>query len=236
MHRSECSENRDVEYPALFSTKACHIVKRSDFEGYGFNLHSERVKPGQYVGKVDPNSPAEGSGLREGYRIIEVNGVNISQESHKQVVQRIKAISQEVRLLIVEVHANKDITTAESISPNFISPLPRFFNDNNSSKELEDAQQQAPRRSSKAISVDMIMRTSAKNYDSIATKKNNNNEHNNATIHKSTEMHFGNHYETRAQLSIKDSTAASSGGLELPMTAAEMRAKLLSKKKYISQK
>ena len=34
---------------------------------------------GQYIGKVDPDSPAEAAGLREGDKIIEVNGVNISQ-------------------------------------------------------------------------------------------------------------------------------------------------------------
>jgi len=34
---------------------------------------------GQFIGKVDPNSPAEAAGLREGDKIIEVNGVNISQ-------------------------------------------------------------------------------------------------------------------------------------------------------------
>lgn len=33
---------------------------------------------------------------------MEVNGVNISQENHKQVVQRIKAIPNETRLLVVD--------------------------------------------------------------------------------------------------------------------------------------
>ena len=80
----------------------CHIAKRPDFQGYGFNLHAEKARPGQFIGKVDPESPAEVAGLFEGDRIIEVNGVNISQENHKQVVQRIKAISNETRLLVVE--------------------------------------------------------------------------------------------------------------------------------------
>ena len=80
----------------------CHIAKRPDFQGYGFNLHAEKARPGQFIGKVDPESPAEVAGLFEGDRIIEVNGVNISQENHKQVVQRIKAIPNETRLLVVE--------------------------------------------------------------------------------------------------------------------------------------
>lgn len=83
-------------------TRSCHIVKRDDFDGYGFNLHAEKGKPGQYIGKVDDNSPAETAGLKQGDRIIEVNGVNIGNETHKQVVQRIKAIADEVRLLVVD--------------------------------------------------------------------------------------------------------------------------------------
>ncbi|XP_023343691.1 Na(+)/H(+) exchange regulatory cofactor NHE-RF1 [Eurytemora carolleeae] len=75
---------------------------------------------GQFIGKVDPNSPAEAAGLREGDKIIEVNGVNISQENHKQVVQRIKAVKEETRLLVVDTkteiyHKEKDIIITSSL-------------------------------------------------------------------------------------------------------------------------
>ena len=82
--------------------RLCHVIKRPDFPGYGFNLHAERSRPGQFIGKVDEGSPAEAAGLREGDRIVEVNGTNISQENHKQVVQRIKAIPNETKLLVVD--------------------------------------------------------------------------------------------------------------------------------------
>lgn len=81
--------------------RLCHLIKRSDFDGFGFNLFSEKGKCGQFIGKIDKNSPAELSGLITGDRILEVNGERISNENHKQVVQRIKAISDEVRLLVV---------------------------------------------------------------------------------------------------------------------------------------
>jgi Na(+)/H(+) exchange regulatory cofactor NHE-RF2 len=77
--------------------RLCHMVKRDNFNGYGFNLHAQKIKPGQFIGIVDAGSPAEVAGLREGDRIIEVNGSNISQENHKQVVERIKAIPNETR-------------------------------------------------------------------------------------------------------------------------------------------
>ena len=54
----------------------------------GISFHAAQVElvsgfdvlcSGQFIGKVDPNSPAEAAGLCEGDKIIEVNGVNISQ-------------------------------------------------------------------------------------------------------------------------------------------------------------
>ena len=70
--------------------RLCHLKKWPNFQGYGFNLHAERSKMGQHIGKVDANSPAESAGLLEGDRIIEVNYVNISNENHQQVVKRIR--------------------------------------------------------------------------------------------------------------------------------------------------
>lgn len=80
----------------------CTVTKTPSFDGYGFNLHAEKARPGQFIGKVDPGSPAEAAGMKEGDRIVEVNGVNISHENHKQVVQRIKAVEDETRLLLID--------------------------------------------------------------------------------------------------------------------------------------
>lgn len=88
--------------------RLCVLVKRENFSGYGFHLHAEKGKPGQFIGKVDPESPAEDAGLRQGDRIIEVNHVAINLESHKEVVERIKALEQEVSLLVLD--ASQDPT------------------------------------------------------------------------------------------------------------------------------
>jgi len=84
------------------SPRVCHLKKWDHFDGYGFNLHAEKNKPGQFVGKIDADSPAEAAGMKEGDRIVEVNGVNVNMENHKQVVQRIKAVAGETRLLVVD--------------------------------------------------------------------------------------------------------------------------------------
>lgn len=82
--------------------RRCHIKIWPDFQGYGFNLHAEKGKPGQFIGKVDEASPAEVGGLKEGDRILEVNGESVAQDSHQQVVEQIKARVNETELLVVD--------------------------------------------------------------------------------------------------------------------------------------
>ena len=77
-----------------------------DFAGYGFSLHAERGKPAQYIGVVDAQSPAEAAGLREGDRIVAVNGVDVADEAHVDVVRRIRSDPDRVELLVVDAVAD----------------------------------------------------------------------------------------------------------------------------------
>ncbi|NWR07971.1 NHRF1 protein, partial [Paradoxornis webbianus] len=81
--------------------RLCRMKKGPD--GYGFNLHSDKSRPGQYVRAVDPGSPAEAAGLAPQDRIIEVNGVCMEGKQHSDVVAAIKASGDETRLLVVDV-------------------------------------------------------------------------------------------------------------------------------------
>merc|ERR1712212_86913 len=83
------------------------LTKWANFPGYGFNLHAEKARQGQYIGKIDGGSPAEAAGLREGDQIVEVNGANVGMENHKQVVSRIRASGEACVLLV----ADKDCDT-----------------------------------------------------------------------------------------------------------------------------
>ena len=93
-------------YNVNYHPRLCHLTKWDDFNGYGFNLHAEKGKAGQYIGKVDEGSPAQAAKLRQGDRIVEVNGVNIGNENHQQVVQRIKAGGDETKLLVVDAETD----------------------------------------------------------------------------------------------------------------------------------
>ncbi|CAD7001556.1 Na(+)/H(+) exchange regulatory cofactor NHE-RF1 [Ceratitis capitata] len=239
MHRTESSEKQNMSSAVCQPTKVCHMVKRADFEGYGFNLHSEKMKPGQYIGKVDPQSPAEAAGLKEGDRIIEVNGVNINQESHKQVVQRIKAMSNEVRLLIV-LNVRKDDETPTEARLNETEIKQSYHIDENLRGDY-GTKHELPGFSK---SINNISVTSSKrpiNGD-VDTNKHeisfaNLNNVNEILLRKQDEILFpSTTFHTSSSLSVMKTPTnfneTPSGGLDLPMTVAEMRAKLLSKKKY----
>ncbi|NXD13637.1 NHRF1 protein, partial [Nothocercus nigrocapillus] len=81
--------------------RLCHMKKGPN--GYGFNLHSDKTRPGQYVRAVDPDSPAEAAGLSPQDRIVEVNGVCMEGKQHADVVAAIKAGGDETKLLVVDV-------------------------------------------------------------------------------------------------------------------------------------
>ncbi|KAI1884222.1 hypothetical protein AGOR_G00224230 [Albula goreensis] len=89
------SYNRDNIRPRL-----CVLERGSD--GYGFHLHGERGKTGQFIRLVEPDSPSENSGLRAGDRLVFVNGENVENDSHQQVVCRIRATIGKLELIVVD--------------------------------------------------------------------------------------------------------------------------------------
>ncbi len=89
------------------SLRLCIMHTWPDFQGYGFNLHAEKGKPGQFIGKVDEDSPAEAAGLRDGDRIVEVNGVSVVDETHAQVVTRIKSVPNLVKMLVIDTEGEQ---------------------------------------------------------------------------------------------------------------------------------
>ncbi|XP_030064195.1 Na(+)/H(+) exchange regulatory cofactor NHE-RF1 isoform X2 [Microcaecilia unicolor] len=80
--------------------RLCHLSKGPD--GFGFHLHGERNKSGQFIRLVEPDSPAERAGLRAGDRLVEVNGENVEGASHQQVVNLIRQADGDVRFLVVD--------------------------------------------------------------------------------------------------------------------------------------
>ncbi|KAL2087011.1 hypothetical protein ACEWY4_018070 [Coilia grayii] len=86
--------------PKDLRPRLCHIEKSE--LGFGFNLHSDKKRMGQYIRCVDPDSPAEYAGLRPRDRLVEVNGMNIEHLTHSEVVAVIRRGGKETTLLVVD--------------------------------------------------------------------------------------------------------------------------------------
>uniref|UniRef100_A0A3Q3IXX1 PDZ domain-containing protein n=1 Tax=Monopterus albus TaxID=43700 RepID=A0A3Q3IXX1_MONAL len=80
--------------------RLCYLVKEE--RDYGFHLQGGRKIGGEFIRKVVPGSSADLGGLRPGDRVVEVNGVNVEKDSHHEVVKRVRAIPNRVRLLVVD--------------------------------------------------------------------------------------------------------------------------------------
>ncbi|XP_034045835.1 Na(+)/H(+) exchange regulatory cofactor NHE-RF1-like isoform X2 [Thalassophryne amazonica] len=98
------SINCDEKASTSLRPRLCVIQQGSN--GYGFNLHSERARPGQYIRAVDEDSPAERAGLQPKDRIVQVNGVTVEGKTHSEVVAAIKAGGSETHLLVVDPEAD----------------------------------------------------------------------------------------------------------------------------------
>ncbi|NWQ58802.1 NHRF1 protein, partial [Neopipo cinnamomea] len=133
------AQTSDVErlspLQAELRPRLCLMKKGPD--GYGFNLHSDKSRPGQYVRAVDPNSPAEAAGLAPQDRIIEVNGVCMEGKQHSDVVAAIKASGDETRLLVVDVLTDEFFKKCKVVpsEQHLTGPLPEPVANGDTEKE-----------------------------------------------------------------------------------------------------
>lgn len=231
-------------------------------------MHAEKGKPGQYVGKVDANSPAELAGLREGDRIIEVNGTDIGSETHKQVVERIKAVPNETTLLVIDPHVfHVSKNGSSSVSKPVLEKMPsieeKSMNNNNdvTDSAADKTAKTGTKKDNSAVSA--VTPTTENNNTKPATNETvtNSSSNNEAVVDTTTtetaNHHVNNHTKMAAVATTtennnhdknhennssaangkqpvekKPQTNGSGNVLNLNMTATELRAKLLAKKKY----
>uniref|UniRef100_A0A8C4ZBI0 PDZ domain-containing protein n=1 Tax=Gadus morhua TaxID=8049 RepID=A0A8C4ZBI0_GADMO len=95
------------EEEAELVPRLCHLTKQGEEPGYGFNLHSDKMRRGQFVGSVDPGSPAQRADVREGDRLLQVNGASVAGLRHAEVVALIQKGGRETRLLLVDLDTDE---------------------------------------------------------------------------------------------------------------------------------
>lgn len=122
LHRLSVSSNKEAS--AELRPRLCHMVKGAS--GYGFNLHSEKSKPGQFIRAVDESSPAQRAGLLPGDKILQVNSMSVAGMQHAAVVAVIKAGGEETSMLVVDPEADAYFTSCNVLptEEHLTGPLP----------------------------------------------------------------------------------------------------------------
>ncbi|XP_072756817.1 uncharacterized protein [Anoplolepis gracilipes] len=216
--------------------RLCHIVKWDDFPGYGFNLHAQKGKNGQFIGKVDDGSPSQAAGLRQGDRIIEVNEIDIANETHNQVVERIKAFANETKLLVVDQEADDYFRENNIVIKGTMPNIKVIKTPEKNPNSVED------RSDGSNCSVD---ESTQKSIDSNDTAHSNSTTVVQTTISNSSDnmRENGNgdvnHVHGTGNGSVKDGANNSeprSEGLNLKMSVKELREQLAKRKKYDPKK
>ncbi|XP_008300510.1 Na(+)/H(+) exchange regulatory cofactor NHE-RF1-like [Stegastes partitus] len=136
--------------------RLCHLKKSAN--GYGFNLHSEKTKPGQFIRAVDEDSPAQRAGLRPQDKIIQVDGVSVVGKQHSEVVAAIKAGGDETKLLVVDAETEEFFKRCHVLpsEEHVTGPLPKPVSERASENEEEEASANRQTRVSVSSSVSSV--------------------------------------------------------------------------------
>ncbi|CAN2387909.1 PDZ domain containing 3 [Pristimantis euphronides] len=120
-----------------YRPRKLHVVRCP--QGYGFLLRQEKCLggPGQFLRELDPGLPAEVAGMREGDRLLAVNGQSIEELEHEHVVSLIQESGNQVTLLVISNEGDRFYSEIGA------SPL-LFYEDENPDKGCE-ADESIPR-------------------------------------------------------------------------------------------
>ncbi|NXV79405.1 NHRF3 protein, partial [Atlantisia rogersi] len=86
---------------SVLQPRECQVTKTPP-KSYGFYLRIEKDTAGHIIRNVEKDSPAEQAGLKDGDRVLRVNGVFVDKEEHAQVVEIVKNSGNSVVFLVLD--------------------------------------------------------------------------------------------------------------------------------------
>ncbi|KFV57942.1 Na(+)/H(+) exchange regulatory cofactor NHE-RF4, partial [Tyto alba] len=79
-----------------------YLLSKGSTETFGFCLHEELGCRGHVIRQIEPGGLAQRRGLRDGDRLLQVNGHFVDHMDHRRVVQKIKASGNQVLLAVLD--------------------------------------------------------------------------------------------------------------------------------------
>ncbi|CAJ1079545.1 Na(+)/H(+) exchange regulatory cofactor NHE-RF3 isoform X1 [Xyrichtys novacula] len=97
-----------VQDPEILKPKLCRMEKEA--AGYGFHLNGIQGVRGQYLREVVKGGVADRAGLEDDDIVVEVNGVNVENSSHDEVVQLIRRGGDSLEMLVAKKSVYDQLT------------------------------------------------------------------------------------------------------------------------------
>ncbi|XP_072332142.1 Na(+)/H(+) exchange regulatory cofactor NHE-RF3 [Scyliorhinus torazame] len=85
--------------------KLCHLVKQAS--SFGFSLKTIEGVSGLFMTEITPDGAAAIAGVQPNDRIIELNGENVENINHQQMVSKIKVSGNSIVLLLIDEASDK---------------------------------------------------------------------------------------------------------------------------------
>ncbi|XP_038613715.1 Na(+)/H(+) exchange regulatory cofactor NHE-RF3 isoform X2 [Tachyglossus aculeatus] len=83
----------------------CYLVK--DGDSFGFSLKTVQGQKGVFMVDLTPQGVASRAGVQPNDRLIEVNGENVENDNHSQVVDKVRRAGSRVMFLLVDNEAEE---------------------------------------------------------------------------------------------------------------------------------
>ncbi|XP_071332383.1 Na(+)/H(+) exchange regulatory cofactor NHE-RF3 [Trachinotus anak] len=85
--------------------KLCYLVKSSS--GFGFSIRSVKGEQGLFMTEVIPGGMADRAGVKVNDHLLEVNGENVEDYTHDQVVDKIKMAGSNIMFLLADEETDR---------------------------------------------------------------------------------------------------------------------------------